>query len=130
MENDKRKSRADDAGKRRSWTAEEKVRVVFEASRLSEEELGAFLRREGLHESQLEEWRTAVTEAATAAMRASGKGKSKKASPEQKRLRQLEKELLRKDKALAEVAALLTLKKKVQEIWGDEDGDTPTRNGT
>jgi len=45
------------------------------------------------------------------------------ATPEQK-------ELLRKDRALAEVAALLALKKKVQEIWGDEDDDTRTRRGT
>jgi hypothetical protein len=35
----------------------------------------------------------------------------------------LEKELRRKDKALAETAALLVLKKKAQEIWGDEDDD-------
>jgi hypothetical protein len=41
----------------------------------------------------------------------------------------LEKELLRKDKALAETAALLVLKKKVQEIWGDEDDNTFGRNG-
>jgi hypothetical protein len=44
-----------------------------------------------------------------------------------KKIRALEKELKRKDKALAETAALLVLKKKVQEIWGDED-DEPDRN--
>ena len=43
---------------------------------------------------------------------------------ETKRIRELEKELRRKDKALAETAALLVLKKKAQEIWGDEDDDT------
>jgi len=41
----------------------------------------------------------------------------------------LEKELRRKDKALAETAALLVLKKKVREIWGDEDNSTARRNG-
>ncbi len=41
----------------------------------------------------------------------------------------LEKELSRKDKALAETAALLVLKKKVQEIWGDEDDPTAGSNG-
>ena len=40
-----------------------------------------------------------------------------------KKIRALEKELQRKDKALAETAALLVLKKKVQEIWGDEDDE-------
>jgi hypothetical protein len=43
---------------------------------------------------------------------------------ETKRIKDLEKELRRKDQALAETAALLVLKKKAQEIWGDEDDDT------
>jgi transposase len=107
------------------WTAEERLRVVLEASRLSDEELGAFLRTEGLHQSQLEEWRAAVIEAL-----GTRKTRKSKKSPEAKRIQQLEKELLRKDKALAEAAALLVLKKKAQEIWGDEDDDTPTRSGT
>ena len=40
-----------------------------------------------------------------------------------KRIRQLEKELQRKDKALAETAALLVLRKKAQAIWGDQEED-------
>jgi hypothetical protein len=35
----------------------------------------------------------------------------------------LEKELRRKEKALAEVAALLVLKKKAQAIWGEDEGE-------
>jgi hypothetical protein len=46
-----------------------------------------------------------------------------------KRIRALEQELRRKDKALAETAALLVLKKKVQEIWGDADENTTGNNG-
>ena len=46
-----------------------------------------------------------------------------------RRIRSLEKELRRKDKALAETAALLVLKKKAQEIWGDEDENTTRKNG-
>lgn len=114
----------------RKWTAEDKLRVVLEASQIQDSDLGAYLRREGIHETQLEQWRTTVVEAATAALSTSGKSKVRKASPEGKRLRELERELNRKDKALAEVAALLALKKKVQEIWGDEDEATPTRRGT
>jgi len=53
------------------------------------------------------------------------KGKSKEGN----RIHQLEKELLRKDKALAETAALLVLKKKVQAIWGEEDESTPLKRG-
>jgi hypothetical protein len=47
-----------------------------------------------------------------------------KKAPEVKRIRELERDLRRKDKALAETAALLVLKKKAQAIWGDEDDDT------
>jgi transposase len=50
--------------------------------------------------------------------------KSKTASEDAKRIKKLERELRRKEKALAEAAALLVLQKKVQAIWGDEDDDT------
>ena len=42
---------------------------------------------------------------------------------DRKRIKQLEKELLRKDKALAEAAALINLRKKTQAIWGDAEDD-------
>jgi transposase len=109
-------------------TAEDKLRIVLEASRLSEEELGAYLRRKGIHEAQLKDWQATVTEASTAAL--SSSRRKAKTSPEAKRVKELERELLRKEKALAEVAALLALKKKAAEIWGDGDDDTDTRNGT
>lgn len=111
--------------KRKQWTVEERLRLIHEASQLSEEELGAFLRREGLHASQLEQWREAVHEAfgkQTPELR-------RRTQEDSKRIRALERELERKDKALAESAALLWLKKKATEIWGDEDDDTPPRNG-
>jgi hypothetical protein len=43
---------------------------------------------------------------------------------DQRRIKSLEKELQRKEKALAEAAALLVLKKKAQQLWEDEDDDT------
>ena len=109
----------------RQWSVKEKLQVVLEAAALSDEELGEFLRRKGLHTVQIEEWHRLATEALT-----SRKKPTRKKSPEVRRIKELEKELLRKDRALAEVAALLALKKKAQEIWGDEDDDTATRSGT
>ena len=94
---------------------------------MSEQELGGYLRRKGLHQAQLEQWRRRVTEAATEAL--SSKSSRKKASVEAKRVRALERELRRKEKALAETAALLVLKKKVAAIWGDEDDSTEWKNG-
>lgn len=124
-----RKTKAAAGGKRpQDWSAEDKLRVVVEAAALSEEELGALLRREGLHDAQLEQWREQLEAAAREAFEP-GRRRSRKASPEAKRIRELEKELARKDKALAEAAALIVLKKKAQAIWGDEDDDTDPRSG-
>jgi hypothetical protein len=50
-------------------------------------------------------------------------------SPEAKRIQELERELARKERALAEAAALLVLKKKVHAIWGDADDATPPKSG-
>jgi len=43
---------------------------------------------------------------------------------------ELERELRRKDAALAEMAALITLQKEARAIWGDEVDGTGTRSGT
>jgi len=111
-----------------AWAPEDKLAVVLEAAAIPEAELGMFLRRKGVHEAQLAEWRRQVTEGAVAALRGPSGRDRKAAHVEAKRVRELERELARKDKALAEAAALLVLKKKVQAIWGDEDDDTTPEN--
>jgi transposase-like protein len=108
------------------WSAQERLRVVNEASRLSEAELGEFLRREGLHEETLLAWRKAAQDAALEALQPAGPVRAR--GGDRKRIKQLERELARKDKALAEAAALLVLKKRAQAIWGDEDDDTNEGN--
>lgn len=117
------------AKQRRMWTPAQKLRVVQQTSQLTDDELGAFLRREGVHTSQLNEWLEVVKTASLAALTPSKRSRAKK-SPEQKKIHALEKELNRKDRALAEVTAILVLKKRIQEIWGDADDDTDTRSGT
>lgn len=107
------------------WSAEDRLQVVIESGGLSEAELGAFLRRKGLHSSDLEQWRSAAREALAPRPK-----RRKKPSAEQREVRRLERELARKEKALAEAAALLILKKKAQAIWGDEDAGTPKRRGS
>lgn len=111
------------------WSAEKKLALVLEVAAVPPPELGAFLRRKGVHEAQLDEWRAQVTQASVAALQGPSRRERKVASIEARRIRDLERELARKEKALAEVAALLVLKKKVQAIWGDEDDDTALRNG-
>ena len=107
----------------KAWTGAEKLRVVAEARALQGSELGAFLRHEGLHDAQVVAWRAAA-EVALAEPTKPTRGRGTK------RLDELERELRRKDAALAETAALLVLKKKVQAIWGDVDDTTGVRSGS
>jgi transposase-like protein len=113
------------------WTAEEKLAVVMEAAALPEDELGAFVRRKGLHLEQLKQWRELVLDGAAGALESPTRRKSAKRgpTPEQKRIRELERQLHRKEKALAEAAALLVLKKKHEALFGDEEDDTSPRSG-
>ena len=98
---------------------EEKLSLVIEAASIPEAGLGEWLRRKGIHAAQLEEWRGT----ALAGFKSKTDQRKDKAA-DAKQIRQLERELARKDKALAEAAALLVLQKKVQAIWGDVDDDT------
>lgn len=99
----------------RARTGAEKLAIVVRAEGLEGEGLGEFLRREGVHLAELEQWRKLAEQVL--------QGDPKRLPPS-KEMRRLKAELARKEKALAEAAALLVLKKKVEEIWGDEDDDT------
>jgi hypothetical protein len=101
------------------WEWKEKVRVVMEASGKKGEELGAFLRKEGIHEVQLRDWEMAIR----GSLNKRGRKPSRNPA-DVRRVKELERELRRKEKALAETAALLVLKKKVDAIWGDVDDGT------
>ncbi len=101
------------------WNPEEKLAAVLEAASLSDAELGAFLRNKGLHETHLQQWREQMLDGLKPVP-----VQNKNIASESERIRKLQKDLRLKEKALAETAALLVLKKKAQEIWGDEDDDT------
>ena len=108
------------------WSAEDKLKIILEAASLNDEQLGAFLRKKGLHQAHLDQWRSQMLDGLQNGF---SKKRNRQKINDAKRIRALEKELNRKDKALAETAALLVLKKKVQEIWGDEDDPTAGSNG-
>jgi transposase len=100
----------------REWTVEQKARVLAEASKLDGVELTAYLEREGVKLVEYEQWRLSLEGGAASLSTI-------------RRIRQLERELARKEKALAEAAALLILKKKVEALFGeDEDDDTNEEN--
>jgi transposase len=101
----------------REWTVEQKARMLADAAKLDGEALAAYLEREGVALAEYEQWRLALSEG----------GQS--ASLTNKRIRQLERDLARKEKALAEVGALLILKKKLEDYYReDEEDDTSEEN--
>jgi transposase len=112
-------------GKRpQDWSPMERMQFVLEAHGLGDQELGELLRRRGVHREQLDAWREAAE--------AFGQPTMSRRSPESKRIKELEREVARKDKALAETAALLVLQKKLQLLFPegqvDEDDDTDDRS--
>lgn len=107
----------------KKWAVKEKLRVVAAAEGLEGRALGEFLRREGLHEAQLKSWRDTAAGALSSAEAPSGPLTAKqrrRLAGAEKRVKELERELRRKEKALAEAAALLMLEKKLQALGWDE----------
>ncbi len=96
------------------WSSEEKFRIVLEAAPLSEAELSEYCRIKGLLPQQVWQWRQACEGANTATA-----GQAQPTDPAtDKRIWELERELRRKEAALAELAALMVLRKKAEAIWG------------
>lgn len=96
--------------------AQEKFQLVMKYFSLPEEDRGKFLRENGLHSDHLEQWKRMLESGFDS------KPKSSSLAEDKKKIKDLEKEIRRKDKALAEAAALLILQKKANLLWGtDED---------
>lgn len=102
----------------RYLSSKEKYQLLMESARIPEEKLGEFLRERGLHSEHLKLWDQELREMVTK----KEDKKDKKLRELIKRNKELEKELTRKEKALAETAALLVLKKKLEILLG-EDGE-------
>lgn len=109
---------------KKQWSAEKKFEAVIETSALSEAEKNEYCRQHGIYSDQLKEWKKDCISGCRNSPDREYLKKAKQREQELKRKAQsLEKELNRKEKALAETAALLVLKKKVQELWGDQEDD-------
>lgn len=104
------------------WTSTDKLAAVIETAAMNESELGEYCRRRGLYPEQLRVWREAC-ERANDWERAAASRAARETKDDKKRIKALERELARKEKALAEAAALMILRKKAEAIWGREDED-------
>ncbi len=98
-------------------SAQDKLKAVIEFEGLSGDKQGEYLRREGLHSEHIEGWKKQMEAGlqGDGGLSAAGRGER---TQDKQRIKELEKELRRKDSALAETAALLVLKKKADLIWG------------
>lgn len=98
-------------------SATERLQILIKTHTLKGEELGAFLRTKGLTTSHIQQWQKEFIDAVSPNVLS-------KEDVEIKTLKKdviiLEKEVLRKDKALAEASALLILKKKAELMWGED----------
>lgn len=90
---------------------------------MNESELSEYCRRTGLYPEQIASWRRACLHA-NEAMDNLSRTANRKHQKDHKKVKLLERELRRKDKALAEAVALLILKKKAEAYWGDDEDDS------
>ena len=101
-------------------SAQAQLRAVLDTMDKTASEKAAYCRQHGFYIHQLDEWKEQI-------LNGLGKTPSKKAKAEHQQLmlenKRLQRDLKRKDKALAEVSALLILKKKADLIWGEEEED-------
>jgi transposase len=102
------------------WSSEDKFLVVMETYVMNESELAEYCRRKGLYKEQIASWRVVCLNA-NGREKDQSKQLSLELKEERKRAKTLEKDLLIKEKALAEAAALLLLRKKARAIWGDQE---------
>jgi len=100
-----------------NWTPEDKLAVIIETASFNEVRLSEYCRSKGLFKKQIDLWREEALSGYknTAQIK---KQQSRHHQKDKKRINALEHELKRKDKALAETAALLVLSKKCEAIWG------------
>jgi transposase-like protein len=102
------------------WTLEERFNILAETAGLTEEARGIYCRQKGIYQYQLDEWREIFMKTKIDSKNNEELGELKALRAENKALK---KELLRKDKALAETSALLILKKKADYLWGEIEED-------
>jgi len=98
------------------WSAETKLAVVVETIALSESELSAYCRTKGLYVEQVKRWKACCINGFQISQDQQ-KAAKKKAKLDRGKIKNLEKQLRYKEKALAETAALLVLRKKLNAFW-------------
>ena len=104
------------------WSTQDKFLIVVETASLNETELAEYARKKGLYVEQIKAWKDACMNANGGIAKEAAR-LNRELKESQRERKKLEKEIQRKDKALAEAAALLVLSKKATAIWGDPEDE-------
>ncbi len=109
-----------DKATRRRFTAKYKLRILREAAKCTERgEMGALLRREGLYSSHLTSWRGQAERGELAGLTPQRRGpKPKPVDPRDKRIAQLEREVVKLGRRAERAEALVEVQKKLSELLG------------
>lgn len=104
------------------WKSKDKLQALKDVSTLTEIEKSEYCRKKGIYISDIKKWEKQFSE--TDISKLEELNNLKEALDESKnKIKQLEKDNRRKEKALAETAALLVLRKKAEAIWGDPEAE-------
>ena len=119
--NKKQKNTPINLKSKNNWSSQDKFHVVLETATLSENELAEYCRRKGIYVEEIKAWKEQCLNANMISIKEDPEKLKSVLKEEQNKNKELQRELRRKEKALAETAALLVLRKKAQAIWGDEE---------
>ena len=106
-----------------SFSNEEKFAILLETASFNELDLGEYCRRMGLYPDQITNWKNAFVQGSSPA---ASRVEREQMQQQARTIKQLQSELHRKDRALAEAAALLVLEKKVQALWTEPEDEKST----
>ena len=98
------------------WHLDEKLEMVIACGSLDEAGVSQICREKAIYPHHVTEWKKAFSGGSSCSNPLTRTAETKQLKYENKALK---KELRRKEKALAEAAALLVLQKKVNAIWSD-----------
>ena len=93
------------------WNLEHKARIIARAAALASDDLARYLESEGVKLALFKRWCLALDEAGEVSVGVT------------KRMRELERELVRKDRALAAAAALLVLREPIDDLIRSAEED-------
>lgn len=105
----------------RAWTAGGQLEAVVTTAAMNQAGRSAWCRERGVYPAELDKWRSSCTTALADSEDVRASPQATRASA--RRIKELERDLLRKDRALAETAALLVLSKKVAAIFNTGEAE-------